>query len=375
MLQLPSDSSVPTPRSERTTNHVLTQHDGINDRTQDPSSITPPSPFDPFNTHHLRLLLNWTTSTSHSISRTPADGPVWQRTIPERALSCPYLLHGIFTVSALHLALSTNCQGSEKRTLIEAASHHQSAAIAMFTREDADLAALRLEGFALSALLIGAAFAFPLAVAAPSRPPPPPGTGAAAAAAAGTAAPSAVDELVEVFLLSRKMITYLGPAMHGLQRSELSAFFLLDDVDGVSNLSRSSRGSIDALWGLIEETYPATADRAGANHHHNNHRAIYTETITHLATLLGKLDGGGEMVSNSFNWINEVPDGYIELLRVHEPLALVILAHFCVVLYWLRERWWVARWGERVLQEIVGVLGPRWKGRVSWVIGVFENRK
>lgn len=68
-----------------------------------------------FSTLHLKLLLNWTTSTCYSISRSDTDFRVWQSVIPEQALSCPHLLHGIFAVSSLHLALSSNCQGEDRQ--------------------------------------------------------------------------------------------------------------------------------------------------------------------------------------------------------------------------------------------------------------------
>ncbi|BCS27251.1 Zn(II)2Cys6 transcription factor domain-containing protein [Aspergillus puulaauensis] len=83
-----------------------------------------PTPSSQFNIPHLRLLLNWATSTCHSIARAHADAKVWQDVIPQQALTCPYLLHGIFAVSALHMALSSpstsnprnnsNCIGSEQ---------------------------------------------------------------------------------------------------------------------------------------------------------------------------------------------------------------------------------------------------------------------
>jgi hypothetical protein len=119
---------------------------------------------------------------------------VWQRVIPQRALSCPYLLHGIFAVSALHLALSSDCPEKEQQVLIEDAEHHQSEAIRMFTEIGDQLGpSENVESFALSSLLIGSAFAFPLAVATRCR----------------TRA-SPLDELIGVFMLIRKMIQLLN---------------------------------------------------------------------------------------------------------------------------------------------------------------------
>ncbi|PWY70775.1 hypothetical protein BO83DRAFT_379504 [Aspergillus eucalypticola CBS 122712] len=299
-----------------------------------------------FNTQHLRLLLTWTTSTCHTISRINADARIWQENIPHQALSCPSLLHDIFAVSALHLALSSDCERAEKQALIEDAEAHQSEAIKMIMEFDNQLESSKLfESFVLSSLLVGSAFSFPLAVATHCE-----------------TEGNMLDELIGVFILIRKMMSFSTPIILRIQESELCGLLLKEETQ--SSPSQSSQEAIASLHELLNTTY---------SQENENHRA-FADTIDCLENLLGRLDGAGEIVSWSFNWICEVPAAFIVLLQEHNPLALVILAHYCVVLHQLRDRWWIASWGQRVLDIIAGILGPAWKSSIAWPVHAVKGQ-
>ncbi|KAE8358725.1 hypothetical protein BDV27DRAFT_169218 [Aspergillus caelatus] len=286
-----------------------------------------------FNIPHLRLLLNWTTSTCHTISRNHADSRVWQTVIPEKALSCPHLMHGIFAVSALHLAITSECHDNERQILVEAAEQHQSEAIKMFTKigvyvepPDPNVS------FALSSLLIGFAFGFPLAMTSQHQ----------------TKANS-LDELVEIFMLSRKMIKFATPSMDKVHTSEIGGLLLVEEVQ--SSLSSSSRVVINALHELLNTVYSPT---------HELYQ-VFADTIACLEKLYMELDGTGDIVSRAFMWICDVPETFI-------------LTHYCVVLHRLRKCWWVASWGERVMNVIVTTLSPEWKPSVAWALDTVKER-
>ncbi|OGM47156.1 NADH-ubiquinone oxidoreductase subunit B [Aspergillus bombycis] len=297
-------------------------------------------PMSEFNIPHLRLLLNWTTSTCHTLSRNDADSRVWQTVIPEQALSCCHLMHGIFAVSALHLAITSECHGSERQTLVEAAEQHQSEAIKMFTKigDDVEPPSHNVS-FALSSLLIGFAFGFPLAVGSqhPTK-------------------ANSLDELVEVFLLSRKMIKFATPIMDEVHRSQIGDLLLVAEVQ--SNLSSASRVVINALHGLLNTVYSPTYE----------HYQVFTDTIACLEKLYTELDSTGDIVSRAFMWMCDVPERFIGFVQASNPFALVIIAHYCVVLHRLRDRWWIGSWGERVINAVVTTLRPEWKPSVAWAL-------
>lgn len=59
-------------------------------------------------------------------------------------------------------------------------------------------------------------------------------------------------------------------------------------------------------------------------------------------------------------------------LQQHSPLALVILVYYCVVLDFLRQRWWIASWGKRVLEIIYRTLSSDWRSSIDWALRVTD---
>lgn len=85
------------------------------------------------------------------------------------ALSSPNLPRGIFPVSTIHLAIVAHSRDNQREQWVRTAEHHQSEAINLFTSlMMKDTQCQQTESFALSSLLIGFAFAFPLAVVGPT---------------------------------------------------------------------------------------------------------------------------------------------------------------------------------------------------------------
>ncbi|KAB8201692.1 hypothetical protein BDV34DRAFT_237511 [Aspergillus parasiticus] len=229
------------------------------------------SPTNQLNIPHLKLLLNWTTSTCHTISRNHADARVWQALIPEKAVSCPNPLDGIFAVSALHLAM---------------------------TRETN-------VGFALSSLLIVFAFGFPLATASQHQP-----------------KVNSLDELVQIFKLSRRMIKFATPTMN-------------EEVQ--SSLSSSSRVVINALREQLNTVCSPT----------HEHYQAFPDTVACLEKFYVELDGTGDIVSRASMWICDVPE---------------------------TKCWWIASWRERVMNVTVATLCPEWKPSVAWALDTVNER-
>ncbi|BCS27250.1 uncharacterized protein APUU_60298A [Aspergillus puulaauensis] len=230
----------------------------------------------------------------------------------------------------------------------------------------------RNASFALSCLLIGFAFGFPLAVETRSE------LGRKTAeSGSDSGANNALDELVGVFNLIRKMISYSTPAMDGVHMSELGGLLFVGQGLGhelgpeqqgqtqaeAQTQAQPSHHAINNLNTLLNKLYPP---------HHKTHQII-SSTLSYLSKLLTGLDANAELVSLSFMWVCDVPAEFIDLVQVYDPLALVVLAHYCVVLHRLRERWWIATWGERVLDDIKGILGVAWSGEVEWAVGMVNQ--
>ncbi|RAH76741.1 hypothetical protein BO86DRAFT_324872 [Aspergillus japonicus CBS 114.51] len=331
----------------------------------------PPSP-PPINTspQHHPLFLNWTTSTCHSIARTPIDRRIWQTVIPQQALGCPYLLHGLLAISSLHLALQqpiSPTQRHRKSSLITAAEHHQSAAITLLTQALPSTTNNKTTTFALSCLLIGFAFAFPLATAEPTSPGHP--------SINHNPHPDPLDDLLNIFTHIHKMMAFSTPTIPHLRTTEMGDLLHLrlnhNDPNLLPTLSQPSHQAITTLLQHLHNSSPTSSN--------SEEYPIYQTAIAHLAHLLAERDDDNDpkdLVSASFLWICALPTGFLELLRRRRPLALAILAHYCVVLHALRQRWWIAGWGRRVFQTVDGILeeeGEEWRVALEWACRQIEG--
>lgn len=95
-------------------------------------------------------------------------------------------------------------------------------------------------------------------------------------------------------------------------------------------------------------------------------KMIYGEAIDQLGSCLAYTTHSSDADIVGLSWILRISSEYLDLLQDRKPLALIILAHFCVVMYHLRERWWMGDWGIRVLREICDLLGHHWLEAINW---------
>jgi hypothetical protein len=70
-----------------------------------------------------------------------------------------------------------------------------------------------------------------------------------------------------------------------------------------------------------------------------------------------------------FSWPASVTSEYIDLLERRSPDALVILAHYAVILHLHRDNWLLGDGGHYLIQSIAEYLGPHWG---EWLI--FPNQ-
>ena len=64
-----------------------------------------------------------------------------------------------------------------------------------------------------------------------------------------------------------------------------------------------------------------------------------------------------------------IPEDFLNDIRNEKPLALVVLAHFCVFIDLCREHWCIGFWGRKVLRKILHILDPDWRLHIDWAIG------
>lgn len=253
----------------------------------------------------------------------------------------PYLLHGVSAVSAIHLALDIHTRHDEREELVRTAEYHQSEAIHLFTRHIEETShSESIETFILSSLLIGFAFAFPLAFSTEAQELDP---------------PDALEEIIRSIKLIRSTMTFSAPILTGVKSDEMTQ---------LTHISENAPGLSTHLDPGISALHEINATRITDQ----ENRQAFHIAISQLGVLFGKINNGSEMVSNTFMWLCEMPAQFYCLLQRRHPFALVIFAYYCVALHGLKGVWWISSWGRRVLSVIDGTLSPEWRPFIEWAL-------
>lgn len=65
-------------------------------------------------------------------------------------------------------------------------------------------------------------------------------------------------------------------------------------------------------------------------------------------------------------WLYRLPEAYISLLQEKQPPALVILAHWSILLQYMRSVWYMRGWDYHVIDGVQRFLPWDWKEWASW---------
>ncbi|KAJ5280616.1 Protein of unknown function DUF3468 [Penicillium angulare] len=288
----------------------------------------------------LELMMHWCTTTYRSMARDHAAESLWQTVIPRLSLRFPSLRHGLLALSALHVA-GTSTSPERKWRYLAAAREHQGLALAginisgtqEFTDSQCDA------HFALCGVLMVFSFAYCLIdddVEDEER-------------------PDILDEFLEVFQLTRWLVGAMVMTLERVTTGELYSLVRPDETrPRMPNMSRLVISSLQRR------------NETEALRDSSHEKETFNETILHLSNSLEQLMNGGEPKDFAFCWCFHIPVRYPELVAERNPFALVILAHYAVVLHHLRDSWWMGDWGIRLLKEIVDELEPEWRDLIAW---------
>jgi hypothetical protein len=61
---------------------------------------------------------------------------------------------------------------------------------------------------------------------------------------------------------------------------------------------------------------------------------------------------------------------FASLVKRRIPQALIILAHYCVMLDILDDKWWISGWARRVLQDVLSSMNERFQQWIQWPVDV-----
>ncbi|KAK2782041.1 hypothetical protein FQN53_000217 [Emmonsiellopsis sp. PD_33] len=262
------------------------------------------------NLQDLELMMNWCNSGLEVLQSKHDYKHVWQVIIPRQALRHPFLMHGILALSALHLARKKETSGvpddDQGRSYMEIALGHQSRALALFRPLLGNINAENCNAmFLLSTLMTAFAFGFP------QTPDP-------------TDAMRPLNDLHLVLHLARGMQRVLNTAMEWIKHGELAVLMELDAY--TPHLPSSAKDALRQLYKFNE-------DHKLRDPSHESE--VYIAAISQTQYMLENIYAGVDRPNPAVMWAIKVPASFLELIAEYRPMALVVLAYYCVVLHHL----------------------------------------
>ncbi|KAI8717867.1 Zn(2)-C6 fungal-type domain-containing protein [Fusarium sp. LHS14.1] len=280
---------------------------------------------------------------------------VLQNDVPREGFSHPFLLHQLLAFSALHLAFLK--PESRNKYLIQA-SQHQSVAISTMN----SLLAKPLPSNEFHAMYATSIFV--------------------AISAFGTY-PScdryqesfrAIDGLVDIFILIRGMNILLRSSGEELRNGPLKGLLSGCDCPPFENVGR-----LETVASKLGDLLPAVQDQLPLLDTEDGQLCV--DTIAGFIETISMVIGSPKSAPTPelrviFAWPMGLSNTFLSLLRSCEPLALVILSYYCVLLHSREPKYWFLQgWTNALIKVVVTkVVGTRWEELIQWPLQVIgEN--
>lgn len=282
----------------------------------------------------LELLHHFSTVAFAEMADRDDIRRMWQIQVPKMALKQKYLMHSLFSVTALHMGHSY----PENQSLyIDRAIRYHNIALQEFSVE---LQGITPENSAsiFTCATLTVVFALSLALLRPHKEPT-----------------SLIEELSGIFLLLRGVPLVIGEMWHVLRESEIAPLFAGRELDDSIVLPDDVINAIRLL-----------EDRNQLVSRLDSERDTYSLAIQGLKECFKRISSKDRDKGMVLSWPISVSQEYIAFLRSRQPMALVILAHYGVILDEIRDAWWAMGWGSRLIQELNQVVEGEWKSLLVW---------
>ncbi|PSN74960.1 hypothetical protein BS50DRAFT_28237 [Corynespora cassiicola Philippines] len=298
------------------------------------SPAVPPIP----NIQQLRLIHHFTTVTALTLAVEPGAEEVYSINLVKTAFDFPFLLNSLLALAAMHL--SRLDQSSRSDYLHQAEQYHD-LALSQFQIQISDID----EGN-FRAVLFFAFTLFPYFCALP--------------VGSDNGFEHVFDSILSNMLLTRRVRPMVAGIYHDMVNSDLGRAIPKDtrsvrwedaEVPGNSTL-----GSLRKFSEVSHHLYPAEIVEA------------YTAAIGKLEVLFAAISRLPTPPSDALLklWIHFVSDKFMELLVDRQPGALVIFAHYAVLLSKGQHYWFLEGVSEQMLDVIEALVPTEWTTWLEW---------
>ncbi|CAK7233495.1 hypothetical protein SBRCBS47491_008629 [Sporothrix bragantina] len=343
----------------------------------------------PLQITHLELLHNYSTLTSYSLSADPVLRNVWRINVPQEGFRHNFVLRSVFALSALHMAAYAADPADKARYLQVARAEH---GVAL---RDIATALSNASADNCSALYVSAAMTFMYAWAAPRQP------GDIFLVAAKPSSPSSSPTspgnkntpgvVADWFPLVRGLRSITEAWLQDILKGPFGIVMRLGSESLGGGRRHHPNGKVDnPVWlatpehAQFEYLRRIIHKAASADPDPTEDPAVYETSLDALErsffysyTTVGRTPGaanpktspvGLAQTSSVYAWLYSLDDEFVELVVQRRPLALVVFAHFCVLLRLLSGCWWMQGWSTHLMQEIWDLLDADHRLWIRWPI-------
>ncbi|KAJ5779865.1 hypothetical protein N7457_007585 [Penicillium paradoxum] len=288
----------------------------------------------------LELMHQFSTETFKSLCSSTAEYHVWQISIPRLALQYDFLMNGILAVGALHIAATIEPPAS--LVYIDTALQYHNLTFAPYRAAVDSINPLNCEAaLAQSIITTVVGIALPKVTAARGE------------------TLSMTENIVVVFELLQgvKKIHRIGESWMKLELFSRRRNYW---DTGSINLDDDTREALERL-GMLNDKTLASSDPD--QHQVNKDAIVY---LRHFSMRAANCPDAANVLA----WLAMIDKEFVDNVRRRQPLALLILMHWGVLLGELDGQHWWARGSGRVLvSELLNALYPegvQWAKAVAW---------
>jgi hypothetical protein len=297
----------------------------------------------------LRLMHHFTSVLGFELANadTPEARALWTQHAVKLGFKHEFLLRGILAVSAFHLAHLYPDRKVEYEII---GTRHQSLGLTVFQETLAHVDETNCHAlFAFSCLLIVIAFA----------------------SSTKERSGDFTHDVLQWFYLLRGTDTVLNMHHDTIRCSFLKP--LLDEMAHVENTAAHRFPDTDQITKLFRVCSTPDHDKETAQ---AIDLAIHSLLSTFIQASLLKTRGSGTVLA-TFVWPINLAPRFLDLLSEKQPEAMVILAHYCVLIHWSENKhegnWFIAGWAAYMLETISDSIPEVWQQQLEWPISMITT--
>lgn len=288
----------------------------------------------------LELMHQFTVDTYQSLCISDSEAHVWQSLVPRLALKHRYLMNGILALASLHIA--TTLEPAKALVYIDTGLEYHSQSLKPFriaihhlTAENCDAA------FAQSVVTTAISLALPQLSATRGN------------------TTTMTENVITVFELLQgvKKILTIGKPWINLHLFSQGQYW----KDTPAILDENTDNALTQL-ATLNEQIKVSGDEIQYK--------INKDVIDHLRHCFMKFSCSSDPAP-VLAWLGAVDKGFVDSLRQRRPFALLVLAHWGLLLGELDgQRWWARNSGRALVSELLDALNAEdllWESCLAWV--------